>query len=788
MCKAYHLLFAVIFLIFSLQAQGQEKVNLRLEDRTISSPDGINFSLIGRIDQGAARGITETGIFNDLLEVVPGAQSPRPRTNLLIPYVANPVIPDEDWMLIDTLSFDSYVPANKSIGAKFNSSTHKLEIITPYTFSSEAREAIAKSPKWIRPALENTLGKLSSAKQIALARVILDADFPYIDEIAYSIAYSSSQYLSSKYCNPKLFLENAQSIYKHDSDLKYVELLEVYEPVNGSYTTVRYWRQDSTLGKVSILVPKEIYYMYIVHPKISDEIPAYVNPDLLEYDTISGGSHTLNIVDPSEGGVFWRDYLYSHTEEKPGMTGELFPVLRDSLINCDVLWDDKKEMRNPITEITKWIKSVMNFNSGTERPHQPVRIYDLHLGRCGEHEDITAAAARASLIPCRCIEAYSSDHVWNEFWDKQWWQWEPVNYSIRDNFVYSKGWGKKFGSILARVSNGGSEQVTKEYVDGTAQLTVYVIDNNGKPVDGAVIMLAAKKTLDQTSLFIDSYGVTDIEGKYSFVISASRDYFARVDSPLGSYPTTSGQVIEILADPSESGEYEYSLTINGAIPNPKFKSTTAPEDPQMDYLMVAQYNAEQQVINWRLLFNDIGGEYTYDYAKDAEIYSFVCDETNYQQSYQNMKYDVNSMSLNNKGEYTYNIPADRNWYFLLNNSNSYSNLVHVNANYKLYAYKTVGTGNDAVQAEVLSQNYPNPFIKTTNIKINISKPEFYRLGIYNYSGDLIKYLTECHLGSGEYTFSWDGTDKSGSEMPAGVYFYRLESNTRSQVKSLIKVK
>jgi len=57
--------------------------------------------------------------------------------------------------------------------------------------------------------------------------------------------------------------------------------------------------------------------MYIVHPKISDEIPAYVDPDLLEYDTVSNGSRTLNIVEPSKGGVFWREYLYSHTEEKP---------------------------------------------------------------------------------------------------------------------------------------------------------------------------------------------------------------------------------------------------------------------------------------------------------------------------------------------------------------------------------------------------------------------------------------------------------------------------------------
>jgi len=429
----------------------------------------------------------------------------------------------------------------------------------------------------------------------------------------------------------------------------------------------------------------------------------------------------------------------------------------------------------------------MNFNSGTERPHQPVRIYDLHLGRCGEHEDITAAAARASLIPCRCIEAYSSDHVWNEFWDEKWWQWEPVNFSIRDNFVYSKGWGKKFGTILARQSTGGAEQVTDDYVESTASLSVYAVENNGKPLDGAVIMLAARKTLDETSLFIDSYGVTDNEGKYSFTVSAGREYYGRVDSPLGSNPTTSGQVVPILMNPEESGEYEYTLKIGGVISDSKFKILPN-RDPTIDYMADVRYKTQKQVLNWRLLFNDLGGEYTYDNSLGAEIYSFICDETNFKQAGQNMKYDVSSLDLSSAGEYSFNIPADKNWYFLLNNSNSYSNLVHASGTYRLFASTTMGIEQNSGSQMVLSQNYPNPFNKTTEIGLNIEEPGFYRLSIFNSQGELIRNLAEGQFNTEKYSFIWDGTDSTGNLMPSGAYFYRLESRDRFDNKIMILIR
>jgi len=157
---------------------------------------------------------------------------------------------NEDWTLIDSINIDSYIPANKSLGVKFNYVTHRLEFVTPYTFSNEALTALYKVQYGFARLLRILSGNCYGKADCTL-NVIINAIAPYIDEVAYAIAYSSSQYLSSKYCNPQLFLENAQQIYKHDSELKYVEIVD-YEnsPANeGFYSTIKYWKIDSIKGR-----------------------------------------------------------------------------------------------------------------------------------------------------------------------------------------------------------------------------------------------------------------------------------------------------------------------------------------------------------------------------------------------------------------------------------------------------------------------------------------------------------------------------------------------------------
>ena len=133
----------------------------------------------------------------------------------------------DTWSVVDSIYFDTYISTNSYLGVKFNTGDGTLDYISNLlTLSVESEAAVAKSPAWIRTDLENTLSQLTPENQTKWAGVINDAVDPYIDEIAFSVAHSSVEYLSSPYAYAELFLDNAFLIYEIDNDLSYVEVID----------------------------------------------------------------------------------------------------------------------------------------------------------------------------------------------------------------------------------------------------------------------------------------------------------------------------------------------------------------------------------------------------------------------------------------------------------------------------------------------------------------------------------------------------------------------------------
>ena len=126
------------------------------------------------------------------------------------------------------------------------------------------------------------------------ADILINADTKFVDEIAFVIGNTSIVTLESKFFNKDLLLENAQLIYQYDEDLQYIELVEL----ENGLTTVAYKRLDINGAEELVEVPYMDYYWYVVHPKLSDEIPAYVNPDVAD-------ANLANIANPPTGKV-WR--------------------------------------------------------------------------------------------------------------------------------------------------------------------------------------------------------------------------------------------------------------------------------------------------------------------------------------------------------------------------------------------------------------------------------------------------------------------------------------------------
>ena len=80
----------------------------------------------------------------------------------------------------------------------------------------------------------------------------------------------------------------------------------------------------------------------------------------------------------------------------------------------------------------------------------------------------------------------------------------------------------------------------------------------------------------------------------------------------------------------------------------------------------------------------------------------------------------------------------------------------------------------------LSQNFPNPFNPSTQIRFALPNSQFTTLKIYDALGQEIATWVSENLTAGEYQIEWNAGDA-----PGGVYFYRLSAGKFSETKKLV---
>ncbi len=83
----------------------------------------------------------------------------------------------------------------------------------------------------------------------------------------------------------------------------------------------------------------------------------------------------------------------------------------------------------------------------------------------------------------------------------------------------------------------------------------------------------------------------------------------------------------------------------------------------------------------------------------------------------------------------------------------------------------------------LLQNFPNPFNPSTEIRFNLNQPSPTVLKIYNLKGQEVATLVDEELLAGAYKVTFEPTN-----LPSGVYVYRLQSLGLSEVKKMILLK
>jgi len=84
------------------------------------------------------------------------------------------------------------------------------------------------------------------------------------------------------------------------------------------------------------------------------------------------------------------------------------------------------------------------------------------------------------------------------------------------------------------------------------------------------------------------------------------------------------------------------------------------------------------------------------------------------------------------------------------------------------------------QMYFLSQNYPNPFNPSTTIEYSISSNANVKIVVFDLLGRQVKIIVDEIKSIGRYKIKFDASD-----LPSGVYFYRLQANEFLQTKKFV---
>jgi len=685
-----------------------------------------------------------------------------------------------DALLYETNEMDIYIPAGEHFTVQFDHQNRTLNYIYPdlgNPFSETVQAAIHKAPQWMENDLMNVFSFLEPQYHEKWANAILDAQNPYVDEIAFCIAHLSPQYLMSSYASVQLLKDNAELIYQNDQFLDYVEVIDYGSSQSDPnyYSTTKY-RKAKYIDTLEVEVPRDIYYWYVVHPKITDEIPAYIDLDIVE----SNYSHNNNIT-TSENGYFWRDFLFNYAD--PG-----YAKLKDLLKDCKVVWDQFSGSvslgAHAMEILNRWMGRSMEFTSNQERPHQPVRIYRKHIGRCGENGDMRVAIARSALIPAANVASYSTDHVWNEFWDEKWIHWDDV---INDPYMYLGGsWNKKFGTVFRWRSDGSLISVTQRYTREQSTLYIYALDNKGDPIDGARVLLYT--TGLDGSLWFDMYGVTDSDGKVTFIVGTNRKYYAKLQCDYGNVPPGgSDNLLRVVSNSQAGTEYSVSMSVSVEKPVLTWEEIPVPRFDDNRYYLKVDFKTPSQIQLGTDLFDDLESN-AYQFIKQTggKINYFMTDEINYQNFIAGKDFQgFHSLYQTDSSAIGFEFDERSDWYCVFDNSHSLHTLQHLVSSVELYSV------HDPTIPEVyVMQNYPNPLnpLKSkTTITFQLPQKTKVELVIYNILGQKVKTLVNETKYAGEFSIDWDGRDEFNQLVSSGVYLCKIKTDHGGASRKMLVV-
>jgi len=674
-----------------------------------------------------------------------------------------PLPPDSGWTLIDSLVLHAMVPAGERLAVVFDNATESLrDTLLPEFLTDSAKMAVAIAPDWLKDDLADNLRRLAS-NQNRMASVILDCpDKRYYDELCFQIAHLSPVTLNA--VNPQLLVDNVQQMYDIDPDLRYVDVIDYGNPLQGGdyYSTTRY--RAVVDGETTMVeIPRDIYYWWVVMPKVTDEQPQYVY------------------------GHFWRQYLFYECDSG-------YPLLREKLANTQILWNGEQgwwagngapfdDTLPAVAVVGRWCAYTVPAPAQGDRPIQPNQIAHEHDGNCGEMQDILCAAARTALIPCGGVLDINEDHVWCEIW----WQGEfgpwqvdlgggPTNIK-NPGVAYDKdrGGSKNCSGIWDWRNDGWQRSVIGTY-SNACTLSVQVYDSCLRPVDGEIVKLSSEGW--GGGMYNCFFGVTDRNGNYTTTLGDNQNYYLSLSGPLGD--VSAGMIIDSAAA-SPGSSFFYACTLSARLES--LVVLTDSGTPLDQYRLDVSYSAGREVLYGYDCFNSNGVN---EYALASEpggIDFLLTGRDQFEEYLQGRQFhaflnDENSTAAN----HSFALSEPGNHYAVFSNEEQADLMVLTDATVRLYKRATGIAGPRAEPAR-WAEIGPSPFRGRLVVQSGARSPTDLQVKLLDRAGRVVREMTA--LAGLQHQIVWDGTDRNGRRVDPGVYFCQVSVGGESVTQSVV---
>ena len=683
-----------------------------------------------------------------------------------------------EWVLCDTLNLALHLPQQERAAFSVGRGDQiNMTYMPDSGLVTLAVEALDVAPQWVRDELFDNFQRLDSTYQEIYAQMIIDPpEERFRDEIAFTVAHVSPEILQDSTFDPQLLLVNAEFLYRNDDSLDFVDIVDYDGPGGDYYSTVCY-RVQVEGDTVERELEPYYYYFYIAHPQLSDESPR---------------------MDEYVYNKFWREYLLYEADSG-------YPLLMEKIRSARLLWvvTDTPQVlpggrefdstQTALDIIGNWASRTVPEPASGNRPIQPNVIAHEHNGNCGELQDLLAAACRACLIPTTSVFTLAEDHVWNEFYDEGWHEYQVdlgfgathIN-DPRTAYDHDHGGSKEVSSVMEWRSDGLVRTVTGHY-SSTCSLFVKVEDLRGLPVDGARILLYSEGWYGGYD--VSCWGFTDELGRAYFELGNLRNFYFHINSPLGDYPSDPSGIIQIISYSQTGGHYYKTVALPYFAAFPVYEPQEESGFPL--YKVKIDVDLRYEILHGyaraRRNTGDEGFYHTYCEKVDdvGSVYLFVMDSTNY--SLYNGGLPFRALVASKITDDTVIDvrlrPSGSRYFVVISNEENLTTSVGLNLGLSLYRNKLTEVAEVRGDSRIPELSI-SPLFSRGKATIRLSCGEGSRLSLdlYDVSGRKLSTILDGQMDGGDHRIPID------LNLPSGLYFLRLKAGPEERVAKFVIVR